>query len=168
MMDLGELLAGSPEEAAPGLLGSYLVTEVQGRMVRARVTEVEAYKGFEDPASHAYRGRTKRNNSMFERPGTLYVYRSYGVHWCANVSAGPEGVGWGILFRGAEIVDARRDAGRGLSGRRGVAGTMGDGRRSTRCDRHHTGPCDARAEHGRVGVHARAQVPPRRANALRA
>jgi DNA-3-methyladenine glycosylase len=105
MMDLGELLAGSPEEAAPGLLGSYLVTEVQGRMVRARVTEVEAYKGFEDPASHAYRGRTKRNNSMFERPGTLYVYRSYGVHWCANVSAGPEGVGWGILFRGAEIVE---------------------------------------------------------------
>ena len=42
---------------------------------------------------------------MFERPGTLYVYRSYGIHWCANVAAGPEGVGWGILFRGGEIVD---------------------------------------------------------------
>ena len=42
---------------------------------------------------------------MFERPGTLYVYRSYGIHWCANVAAGPEGIGWGILFRGGEIVD---------------------------------------------------------------
>jgi DNA-3-methyladenine glycosylase len=42
---------------------------------------------------------------MFERPGTLYVYRSYGIHWCANVAAGPEGVGWGILFRGADIID---------------------------------------------------------------
>ena len=73
--------------------------------MRARITEVEAYKGSDDPASHAYRGRTGRNGSMFERPGTLYVYRSYGIHWCANVAAGPEGVGWGILFRGGEIVD---------------------------------------------------------------
>jgi DNA-3-methyladenine glycosylase len=42
---------------------------------------------------------------MFERPGTLYVYRSYGIHWCANVAAGPEGVGWGILFRGGEVIE---------------------------------------------------------------
>ncbi|HEY7468548.1 MAG TPA: DNA-3-methyladenine glycosylase [Acidimicrobiia bacterium] len=104
-MDFGELLIGSPEEAAPLLLGSYLVSEIGGRLVRARVTEVEAYKGSDDPASHAYGGRTRRNGSMFERPGTLYVYRSYGVHWCGNVAAGPEGVGWGILFRGGEIVD---------------------------------------------------------------
>ena len=104
-MDLAEQLAGSPEEAAPRLLGSFLVSEVGGKQVRARITEVEAYKGSDDPASHAYRGRTRRNGSMFERPGTLYVYRSYGIHWCANVAAGPEGVGWGILFRGGEIVD---------------------------------------------------------------
>jgi DNA-3-methyladenine glycosylase len=104
-MDLAEQLAASPEEAAPRLLGSFLVSEVGGKQVRARITEVEAYKGSDDPASHAYRGRTRRNGSMFERPGTLYVYRSYGIHWCANVAAGPEGVGWGILFRGAEIVD---------------------------------------------------------------
>ncbi len=87
------------------LLGSYLVSEIGGKLVKARVTEVEAYKGHDDPASHAYGGRTARNGSMFERPGTLYVYRSYGVHWCGNVAAGPEGVGWGILFRGAEIVE---------------------------------------------------------------
>jgi DNA-3-methyladenine glycosylase len=104
-MDFASLLAGSPEVAAPRILGAHLVSEVGGRLVRARVTEVEAYRGFDDPASHAYRGRTARNGSMFERPGTLYVYRSYGVHWCGNVAAGPEGVGWGILFRAAEIID---------------------------------------------------------------
>jgi DNA-3-methyladenine glycosylase len=104
-MDLAGLLAGGPEEAAPQLLGSFLISEIGGRTVKARVTEVEAYKGSDDPASHAFRGRTGRNGSMFERPGTLYVYRSYGIHWCANVAAGPEGVGWGILFRSGEIVD---------------------------------------------------------------
>jgi DNA-3-methyladenine glycosylase len=104
-MDLADLLSGSPEEAAPALLGSLLISEVAGQTVKARVTEVEAYKGSDDPASHAFRGRTRRNGSMFERPGTLYVYRSYGIHWCANVAAGPEGVGWGILFRGADIID---------------------------------------------------------------
>jgi DNA-3-methyladenine glycosylase len=104
-MDLAKLLSGSPEEAAPQLLGSLLISEIGGRIVKARVTEVEAYKGSDDPASHAFRGRTGRNGSMFERPGTLYVYRSYGIHWCANVAAGPEGVGWGILFRSGEIVD---------------------------------------------------------------
>ncbi len=104
-VNLSELLSGSPVEAAPSLLGSFLVSEIDGRLVRARVTEVEAYKGSEDPASHAFKGRTARNGSMFERPGTLYVYRSYGIHKCANVAAGPEGVGWGILFRGADIVE---------------------------------------------------------------
>jgi DNA-3-methyladenine glycosylase len=104
-VDLGSLLAGSPEDCAPRLLGAHLVSDIGGKTVRARITEVEAYKGSDDPASHAYRGRTSRNGSMFGRPGTLYVYRSYGVHWCGNVATGPEGVGWAILFRGAEIVD---------------------------------------------------------------
>ena len=104
-MDLNSSLAGSPEQAAPLLLGSSLVSELGGTTVKVRITEVEAYKGSDDPASHAYRGRTRRNGSMFERPGTLYVYRSYGIHWCANVAAGPEGVGWGILFRGGEVVE---------------------------------------------------------------
>jgi len=104
-LDLGDLLAGSPEQAAPMLLGSYLVSEIGGKLVKARVTEVEAYKGHEDPASHAYGGRAARNGSMFKRPGALYLYRSYGVHWCGNVAAGPEGVGWGILLRGAKIVE---------------------------------------------------------------
>jgi DNA-3-methyladenine glycosylase len=82
-----------------------LVSRVDDRVVKVKLTEVEAYKGPEDPASHAFRGRTARNGSMFGRPGTLYVYRSYGIHWCANVATGPEGTGWAILFRGADIVD---------------------------------------------------------------
>ncbi len=103
MVALGELLGGAPEEAAPKLLGSTLVSMIDGQLVRIRITEVEAYKGSDDPASHAYRGRTDRNSSMFEQPGTLSVYRSYGIHWCANVAAGPAGTGWGILSRGGEI-----------------------------------------------------------------
>jgi DNA-3-methyladenine glycosylase len=120
---LGEILAGAPEEAAPRLLGSYLVSDFEGDRVRLRITEVEAYKGDDDPASHAYRGRTARNGSMFAEPGTLYVYRSYGVHHCANTSAGPEGVGWGILIRGGEVVEGHPVARR----RRGRPNQLADG-----------------------------------------
>ncbi len=120
---LAELLAGPPEEAAPRLLGCVLTSRIGGALVEARVTEVEAYKGEDDPASHAYRGRTARNQSMFRQPGTLYVYRSYGVHWCANVAAGPEGTGWGILFRGAEIEGGARIA----EGRRGRSDGLSNG-----------------------------------------
>ena len=105
LAELSNALAGAPEEAAPKLLGATLVSTVDHKPVRLRITEVEAYKGSEDPASHAYRGRTARNESMFRAPGTLYVYRSYGIHNCANTAAGPEGVGWGILIRGGRIVE---------------------------------------------------------------
>jgi DNA-3-methyladenine glycosylase len=87
------------------LLGGLLVSELGTSPVAVRIGEVEAYRGEDDPASHAFRGRTLRNGSMFETPGTLYVYRSYGVHWCANVAAGPEGTGWAILFRGGEVIE---------------------------------------------------------------
>lgn len=104
-VELADILAGAPEEAAPLLLGSHLVSDIAGKQVTVRITEVEAYKGSEDPASHAFRGRTARNDSMFQQPGTLYVYRSYGIHNCANTAAGPEGVGWGILIRGGEVLE---------------------------------------------------------------
>lgn len=103
--EIAATLAGAPEEAAPKLLGAHLVSEVDGKPVRLRITEVEAYKGSDDPASHAYGGRTARNDSMFQAPGTLYVYRSYGIHNCANTAAGPEGVGWGILLRGGVVIE---------------------------------------------------------------
>lgn len=120
---LADLLSGAPEEAAPHLLGAHLVSMVDGLEVRVRIGEVEAYKGSEDPASHAYRGETNRNRSMFAEPGTLYVYRSYGIHNCANSAAGPEGVGWGILIRGGEVI-----AGEGVAaGRRGRWSDLANG-----------------------------------------
>ena len=102
---LNRILEGPPEEAAPRLLGTHLVSEIDDHAVRVRITEVEAYKGEDDPASHAFRGRTERNGSMFERAGTLYCYRSYGVHTCANTAAGPVGAGWGILIRSGELIE---------------------------------------------------------------
>lgn len=123
MSDLREILAGLPEEAAPRLLGCHLVSDVGNETVRLRITEVEAYKGSEDPASHAYRGRTTRNGSMFERPGTLYTYLSYGIHTAANAAAGPQDVGWGILIRGGEVVEGRVTAAR----RRGREYGLADG-----------------------------------------
>lgn len=120
---LEELLGGPPEETAPRLLGCQLVSTVGEATVRLRITEVEAYKGTDDPASHAFRGPTNRNRSMFARPGTLYVYRSYGIHHCANLASGPEGIGWGILIRGGQVVEGESVAIR----RRGRATGVSDG-----------------------------------------
>lgn len=102
---LEELLAGGVIEAAPGLLGRLLISEIGGSRATVAITEVEAYGGGEDPASHAHGGLSGRNRSMFGPPGTLYVYRSYGVHWCMNVVCGPEGVAAAVLLRGALPVE---------------------------------------------------------------
>lgn len=120
---LEDILTGAPEEAAPRLLGAHLVSMIDDREVRVRINEVEAYKGEEDPASHAYRGETARNSSMFRNPGTLYVYRSYGIHNCANTAAGPEGVGWGILIRGGDVISGEATA----ISRRGRRTELADG-----------------------------------------
>jgi DNA-3-methyladenine glycosylase len=90
---------------APSLLGCWVVTDRPEGRVAARLTEVEAYSGEGmDPASHAHRGPTPRAEIMFGPPGRLYVYFSYGVHWCANVVVGPEGRGAAVLLRAGEIV----------------------------------------------------------------
>ena len=100
--DLLGLLSGDVLAVAPRLLGCRLATAFDGEPTEIVITEVEAYGGVGDPASHAYRGRTQRNAPMYEAAGTLYVYRSYGIHWCANVVTGPEGEASAVLIRGGE------------------------------------------------------------------
>jgi DNA-3-methyladenine glycosylase len=99
---------------APSLLGCWIVTDRPAGRVAIRLTEVEAYSGEGlDPASHAHRGPTPRAEIMFGPPGRLYVYFSYGVHWCANVVVGPPGRGSAVLLRAGEVV-----VGEGLAGSR--------------------------------------------------
>ena len=88
-------------EVAPDLLGC----TISHGGVTVRLTEVEAYDGSNDPGSHAFRGPTPRTRVMFGQPGGLYVYLTYGMHWCANLVCGPVGVANAVLMRAGEVVD---------------------------------------------------------------
>ncbi|MGQ0624521.1 MAG: DNA-3-methyladenine glycosylase [Sporichthyaceae bacterium] len=87
-------------EVAPDLLGCAL----RNGPVVVLITEVEAYAGPRDPASHAFRGHTPRNAVMFGEPGHLYVYRSHGLHWCVNITTGPVGEAAALLLRAGEVI----------------------------------------------------------------
>ncbi len=100
-MTLLDILERPVLEAAPLLLGAAFA---HGG-VTIRLTEVEAYDGPNDPGSHAHNGRTDRNAVMFGPPGHLYVYFTYGMHHCCNVSCGPEGDPSAILLRAGHVVD---------------------------------------------------------------
>jgi DNA-3-methyladenine glycosylase len=113
-----EFFAGSSLQVAPQVLGCVLEHQTAEGLVAVELTEVEAYEGSADPASHSYRGRTARNAVMFGPPGHAYVYFTYGMHFCVNLVCGPEGTATAVLLRAGRIIEgaplaaARRLAGR--------------------------------------------------------
>jgi DNA-3-methyladenine glycosylase len=92
-------------EVAPDLLGTLVERHTPEGVVAVRLTEVEAYDGENDPGSHAFRGRTARNATMFGAAGHVYVYFTYGMHWCMNVVCGPVGRASAVLLRAGEVVE---------------------------------------------------------------
>jgi DNA-3-methyladenine glycosylase len=103
--DLAGLLQQPGPEAAPALLGRRLSHVTDEGTVTVELTEVEAYAGGLDPASHAHRGPTTRNQVMFGPAGRLYVYLSYGVHWCCNIVTGADGEASAVLLRAGRVVE---------------------------------------------------------------
>jgi DNA-3-methyladenine glycosylase len=91
-----------PRRVSRELLGKVLVRRERSLLLAARIVEVEAYLGKDDPAAHSFAGRTLRNAVLFGPPGCAYVYFIYGNHYCLNVSCLPDGVAGGILFRAVE------------------------------------------------------------------
>jgi DNA-3-methyladenine glycosylase len=86
------------------LIGKYLIREIGRTHLIGKIVEVEAYLGSKDPASHAFRGQTPRNEVMFRQGGHMYVYFTYGMHFCSNVVTEAEGIGHAVLLRAVEPV----------------------------------------------------------------
>ena len=107
----------NPVKVARGLLGKIVRVKEKSGDCAARIVETEAYGGAQDRASHAWRGRTARNESMFGRPGTAYIYLCYGIHRMMNVVTAPEGVAAAVLIRAVEPLEGVKKMAR----RRGVS-----------------------------------------------
>ena len=125
-----DFFARPAQEVAPDLLGTRVVSTVDGRRTEGVVVEVEAYLGLSDPASHAATkyGRTRRNATMFGPAGLAYVYLSYGIHWCLNVVTGQDGEPGAVLIRavdptyGLDVMSDRRGRSRDLGSGPGRVG----------------------------------------------
>jgi DNA-3-methyladenine glycosylase len=118
-----DFLNGLASEVAPRLLGCILERHIDGKVVRVKIVETEAYDQT-DVASHSYKGRTERTDVMFGPSGYLYVYFTYGMHYCCNIVVGEQGYGAAVLIRavepinGQEILEKKR-------GRTGIEVTNG-------------------------------------------
>jgi DNA-3-methyladenine glycosylase len=99
-----DLLSRPAPDVAPDLLGAVLEVDSPQGTVAVALSEVEAYAGLADPASHAFRGRTQRTAVMFGPAGFLYVYFVYGMHWCCNVVCGPDGEASAVLLRAGRVI----------------------------------------------------------------
>jgi DNA-3-methyladenine glycosylase len=123
-MDLSEL-SQPAAIVAPRLLGCLLVRELEdGTRLTGRIVETEAYDQT-DAASHSYKGRTPRTEVMFGPSGFLYVYFTYGMHYCMNIVCGPEGEGAAVLLRAVEPLEGKEIMVRNRAGRSGVETTNG-------------------------------------------
>jgi DNA-3-methyladenine glycosylase len=111
-------------QLAPRLLGSILEATINGRVARVRIVETEAYDQT-DVASHSYRGQTPRTKVMFGPPAHLYVYFTYGMHYCCNVVVGPPGYGAAVLLRAVEPLDDSAELSTRRGGKTGVEVTNG-------------------------------------------
>jgi len=88
-------------QVAQELLGTHLIRRIGKNLLIGKIVEVEAYRS-NDPASHSFRGKTNRNSVMFCEGGHLYVYFTYGMHFCANIVTGQNGIGEAVLIRAVE------------------------------------------------------------------
>jgi DNA-3-methyladenine glycosylase len=116
-----EFFARGALEVAPTLLGCVIEHETADGLVAVMLTEVESYDGKNDPASHAYRGRTARNAVMFGPPGHAYVYFTYGMHFCVNLVCQPEGTASAVLLRAGRVIEGEELA----AARRPISGPGG-------------------------------------------
>lgn len=123
-MEAWQFLDGPSHEVAPRLLGCEFVRELDGRRLVVRIVETEAYTE-SDAASHSYRGRTPRTDVMFGPSGHLYVYFTYGMHYCMNVVTSGEGRGAGVLIRAVEPLEGEELMRRNRGDKSGVELTNG-------------------------------------------
>jgi DNA-3-methyladenine glycosylase len=122
--ELIKLLSVPAEDAAPRLLGCYLEREIDGRRLVGKIVETEAYDQ-SDAASHSYKGETPRSKIMFGPPGHLYVYFTYGMHYCCNIVTGNPGHGSAVLIRAVEPVEGEDVMAENRGGRGGHEATNG-------------------------------------------
>jgi len=103
-------------KVARGLLGCFLVQKKGKKIIRAMITQTEAYRGFDDAASHASKGKTKRNELMFGEAGHAYIYLVYGMHWMLNIVTEEKNFPSAVLIRGVNLLNEKGETVKKLDG----------------------------------------------------